>query len=292
MSGLLSVGHQNEDASKVELSANAPPDWLKSFNDVYVSKRALTEPPRDVVPMAIEALRYAHDIRKFEIDLYWKRSAYFQTVLGVILGALALTLKSSDPAGAKSSWVIDVSILQATILYLGSVLAFAWYAATRGGKYWQRNWETHVDVLEDRVTGPLYKTVYSHVTTGKSDLLNVLNEYPYSTSKLNSFVSLIFLALFLAGQFIFFFSSSAKCYCFDMSRTPFLVAFSISLATMWLMHRFTTFDVADEKSPHHINAVQNTRKFKTTADPNLDKNKVKIPEGKDKADAASENSRP
>ena len=24
-----------------------------------------------------EAIKYAHDIRKFEIDLYWKRAAYF-----------------------------------------------------------------------------------------------------------------------------------------------------------------------------------------------------------------------
>lgn len=29
----------------------------------------------------------------------------------------------------------------------------------KGGKQWQSNWEAHVDFLEDKVTGPLYKTV-------------------------------------------------------------------------------------------------------------------------------------
>ena len=29
----------------------------------------------------------------------------------------------------------------------------------RGSKYWQENWENHIELLEDKITGPLYKTV-------------------------------------------------------------------------------------------------------------------------------------
>lgn len=198
-------------------STNNPPEaWTDSFSGEFVNKSTAkrineslfpNETTKESVPKAAEALRYAHDIRKFEIDLYWKRSAYFQTVLGIILGALALTLKTTESAGTKASWLISVSILQATILCIGSTLAFAWYAATRGGKYWQRNWETHVDVLEDQITGPLYKTVYSHADQTSHTFLKLLNEYPYSTSKINSFVALIFLALFIAAHFLFFFST-------------------------------------------------------------------------------------
>ena len=34
----------------------------------------------------VEALRYAHDIRKCEIELYWKRAPYFWTAIAVAFG--------------------------------------------------------------------------------------------------------------------------------------------------------------------------------------------------------------
>jgi hypothetical protein len=224
----MTVGNRSP---KTELKDSPPDEWLKPFEGSYVTKQSESSPRRvsdkrklpqsDLAPMANEALRYAHDIRKFEIDLYWKRSAYFQTVLGIILGALALTLKTNETAGVKSGWTIEVSVLQATILCLGSVLAFAWYAATRGGKYWQRNWESHVDVLEDKVTGPLYKTVYAHAEQGSSEFFKLLKEYPYSTSKINSFVALVFLTLFVSAQVLFLFSATREFTFYNLFRNPF-----------------------------------------------------------------------
>ncbi len=45
----------------------------------------------------VEALKHAHDIRKFEIDLYWRRAAYFWTFIAAAFGAFFLLEKTGTP---------------------------------------------------------------------------------------------------------------------------------------------------------------------------------------------------
>lgn len=97
-----------------------------------------------------QALEQALDIRKFEIELYWKRATYFWTFIGASLAGF-IAIQASDSANKK-----DLSIILAS---LGLVFSFAWFCANRGSKFWQENWEKHVDQLEDKVTGPLYKII-------------------------------------------------------------------------------------------------------------------------------------
>src|SRR5690554_7502176 len=71
---------------------------------------------------------------------------------------------------------------------LGVVFSFAWFCVNRGSKYWQENWEKHVDVLEDEVTGPLYKVVLSrNPHASKADKFRNLltGPSPLSVSKIN-----------------------------------------------------------------------------------------------------------
>ncbi len=99
-----------------------------------------------------EALERALDIRKFEIDLYWKRAAYFWAFIGATFaGYLGVQASSSE-------YKQDLAVI---LSCLGVVFSFAWFLVNRGSKYWQENWEKHVDVLEDKVHGPLYKVVLS-----------------------------------------------------------------------------------------------------------------------------------
>ncbi|EAW8702243.1 hypothetical protein ACFJ30_003780 [Salmonella enterica] len=42
---------------------------------------------------------------------------------------------------------------------MGLVFTFSWYLVNRGSKYWQENWENHLDHMENKITGPLYKTI-------------------------------------------------------------------------------------------------------------------------------------
>ncbi|BBA33262.1 putative membrane protein [Methylocaldum marinum] len=96
----------------------------------------------------VKALELALDIRKFEVDLYWKRATYFWTFIAATLAGFVAIQASS------SSNKADLSVL---LCNLGIVFSFGWLCVNRGSKYWQENWENHVDMLEDPVNGPLYK---------------------------------------------------------------------------------------------------------------------------------------
>ena len=137
------------------------------------------------------ALEKALDIRKFEIDLYWKRAAYFWAFIAVAFGGYFAVLKS-DGAGSSDVFIINC---------LGLTFSVAWYFANRGSKFWQQNWERHVDELEDAVTGPLYKTILNRK---QYRFFPLTGPFAFSVSKINTLLSLfvIFIWLFLAIQSI------------------------------------------------------------------------------------------
>jgi len=138
-----------------------------------------------------QALEQALDIRKFEIELYWKRATYFWTFIGATMAGF-LAIQASTAPNKQ-----DLSVILAC---LGIVFSFGWVCVNRGSKFWQENWEKHVDVLEDSVTGPLYKIVMSrnkidkysekaiHIITGPSSI---------SVSKVNQIISFYVFILWL-----------------------------------------------------------------------------------------------
>lgn len=131
-----------------------------------------------------EAFQLTLDIRKFEIDLYWKRAAYFWTFIAATLAGFGAVQASESPNKT------DLSVLLAC---LGVVFSFGWFFVNRGSKHWQENWENHLDMLEDDFAGPLYKVILTrskpkklkewlhHAVTGPS---------PISVSKINQIISL------------------------------------------------------------------------------------------------------
>jgi hypothetical protein len=118
-----------------------------------------------------EALKQALDIRKFEIDLYWKRATYFWTFIAASFAGYFVLQKDADLAN-----VYIVSCL-------GFLFSLAWYLVNRGSGAWQRNWEAHVDLLEDEIMGPLYKTL---INRRAYRFLNLTEPYAYSPSKINN----------------------------------------------------------------------------------------------------------
>lgn len=135
-----------------------------------------------------EAYDKAHDIRKFEIEMYWRRSAYLWTLQGAALAGLALILStgilnedclrpvSETTVKCHLEWVRLLVIV--AIWCFGAFTAFVWLLLLRGAKFWHNNWERHVDFLEDHISGALYKTY--PVTKF---------EAPYSVSKLNELMA-------------------------------------------------------------------------------------------------------
>lgn len=140
------------------------------------------------------ALEKALDIRKFEIELYWKRAAYFWTLIAAAFAGYFIIL------GAQH--LNDKKFLAFVVACVGFLFTFAWFQVNRGSKQWQENWENHVDILEDEITGPLYKTIlrrpdgddlFERYVTGPGDI---------SVSKTNQIVNLFTLCIwFLLALF-------------------------------------------------------------------------------------------
>lgn len=127
---------------------------------------------RDDRERAKEAFAKVWEIRNFEIELYWKRATYFWAfVASTFVGYFALVGadKYSLPDRYQHAEVYFV-------ICLGFIVSLAWLLTNRGSKQWQRNWETHIDLLEDQFTGPLYKTI--------------VPDFTFSVSKINELVSL------------------------------------------------------------------------------------------------------
>lgn len=132
------------------------------------------------------ALKYALDTRKFEIGLYWRRATYFWTLIAAAFAGYFAILSAEH--------LPDSHYLAFIIGCIGLFFTWAWFLVNRGSKYWQENWENHVDMLEDSVTGPLYKTALSR-GDGNSSFTARLFEFlitgplPISVSKINQWVS-------------------------------------------------------------------------------------------------------
>jgi len=92
-----------------------------------------------------EILKYAADVRRFEIERFWHRSLFFWGFISVAFVAYSQLAKNGGD-------------LPFYIACFGSVCSVAWTLQNRGGKYWQEAWEQKVESVEDAVLGaPLFR---------------------------------------------------------------------------------------------------------------------------------------
>lgn len=172
-------------------------DVLEQFRDEFGPVDPPVRPAGDSTPRTFaegaypkdsriaKAYEVALDVRKFEIELYWKRAGYFWLLLAALAGSLGLILTGGNektlPEARRETLALFVSCA-------GAVLAVCWSIVNRASKSWQRNWEFHVDVLEDRVVGPLYKTTM---------FKGMAQPISYSISEANFWISAYFAGLFV-----------------------------------------------------------------------------------------------
>ena len=124
------------------------------------------------------ALDRAHEIRQFEIRLYWQRSLFFWGFLVVLFTGLFFLIGTKQEFSILDKTEQEFSILDKTeqkvlirenellfsvslfvLCCLGLLVSFAWLYIHKGSRTWQKNWEHHIDLLEDMITGNLYKSV-------------------------------------------------------------------------------------------------------------------------------------
>lgn len=126
------------------------------------------------------------DIRKFEIELYWKRTSFFWTLIGSIIAGYFLTFSKAD--NSLNSLKILFSLSN-----LGLIFSIGWYFVNRGSKFWQVNWEKHMDSIEDEIIGPLYKTTINKEYYRKQ-FFKLVSPFPFSVSKINQVLNLVLIA--------------------------------------------------------------------------------------------------
>lgn len=130
-----------------------------------------------------EAFKIALDTRKFEIELYWKRTGYFVLFIGAVFVGyynIINTAKESISEYQKE-WLLLL------LAALGFLLSLLWYMANRGSKFWQENWEAHIEELSTHLGVPIFDIIKRR----EHSIWNLRQEYPFSVSKVNQMVSLI-----------------------------------------------------------------------------------------------------
>lgn len=165
----------------------------------------------------IRALNRAHELRKFEIENYWKRATYFwsfQLVAFTAIGFLIGSLKEATPE-ENLIWLGIIPCL------IGLVTARAGLLAAIGSKFWQENWEGHVYFLEDAIEGNLNKTII------------VRSRISYSVSKINEILyEFLFMFWLLVSIWVI-----AK-YVFSIECLPFLKKTCVEEIDLYLIPIF------------------------------------------------------
>lgn len=135
------------------------------------------------------ALEHALDIRKFEIGLYWQRATYAWTLIAATFAGYFAVLSVQG--------MVDKDFYAYVLGCMGVVFSLAWLLINRGSKYWQENWERHVDMLEDTIAGPLYKTVLHRPESAKGWEKAVIGPAPYSVSQVNQWLSIFTIVIWV-----------------------------------------------------------------------------------------------
>lgn len=166
------------------------------------------------------ALEQALETRKFEIELYWRRSAYFWTFIAAAFAGFFLLSKPS------ATNLFEIHYLVSCI---GFVFSIGWYFVIRGSKAWQRNWEAHVDLLENEIMGPLYKMGQ---ISNQYSLTKLTTPYPFSVSGINQILSLFIIFIWF---YLILYSLSDFNFNDNMHWFSFFFITAIVLLTLFLM---------------------------------------------------------
>ena len=209
-------------------------DYLSLFPD---DKSSETERMRS------RALKEAQDVRKFEIDLYWKRTGFFWAFITVIYTALFSVLCKYIDCPNKYSFFVPVI---STLSGLGFFFSVAWHMVNKGSKFWQKNWENHVSLLEKSEIGPLYDVFLNPKTTGSR--WKPTEEFDFSVTKVNMWAStLVSLFSLLASIFcsIWLFKKSEHNF---LSFIPATIICIISILIFIFQQGNTDIEIEEENS--------------------------------------------
>lgn len=146
-----------------------------------------------------EAYVRAHEMRKFEIKLFWRRATYYWAFILAAFTAhfalLGMLFNGKDFSIPELYKLPGLSLFALAITALFCfVFSFCWVLMNKGSKFWQKNWERHIDELQNEFSGDLYKVILN--TKNKSSFKSCpirLYPYDYSVSKITMVTSVVLM---------------------------------------------------------------------------------------------------
>lgn len=119
----------------------------------------------------IEVYKLIVEIRKFEIDNFWKRTLFFW-------GALAIIIAGYFSAKVNLEYLIFASIT-------GFFYSMIFSLGLRGSKYWQEHWERTASTYEKGIGLKLFRwDLGKEIREENEDVFFLLRPYKHSVSKL------------------------------------------------------------------------------------------------------------
>jgi len=138
-------------------------------------------------------LERAYDIRKFEIELNWKRGTYFW---GFLIASFTAYFIVSDISKFEQT-----SIIKLIVICIGYIFSLSWYYVNRGSLYWQYNYERIIEAIEESLKINFYKSNLVN-TTPRSDIFSA---HPFALGRINIMVSLFVCLIWVVLLFLYFF---------------------------------------------------------------------------------------
>lgn len=183
------------------------------------------------------AFEKAHEIRKFEIELYWKRATYFWAFIASSFVAYVAIISSENIEQiVKDNFAFIITCT-------GFIFSFSWYLVNRASKHWQANWEQIIDELENEFTGDLMKR---HITNNNKWYELTLS-YRFSVSRINQIVS-IFITMMWMMLLCFSGCNIMTKFAFSLSGNwLFPISCLVTVACLWALIRYGVAGKPKEK---------------------------------------------
>lgn len=165
--------------------------------------------------------------RKFAIEHYWNRANYFWLFVAAFFVAYVGTLPDNKGCcgGSNDSQLEFVNLL---VCVGGLFSSICWYMANRGSKYWQENWELHINTISKKLGKPIFQILMNP----KKHWYNGLSYYPYSFTRVNLFLNIVIILIWgvLLGRHIYDMLELdfLTCYCLRILVTTLFIVAAVS----------------------------------------------------------------
>lgn len=123
------------------------------------------------------------ELRKFEIENFWKRALFFW-------GTIAIILAVYFKADINDKYLIFIS-------FLGIIYNSIFSLSIRGSKFWQEHWENMAIIYENSLKFGLLKELSSKLIHKKNEASFITYPFRFSVSKLTMLLSDITVLLWL-----------------------------------------------------------------------------------------------